>query len=37
MIISTKKKKITFSNVGVDDTLAISNVSVSPTLGNVIF
>jgi hypothetical protein len=36
MIISTKKK-ITFSNVGVDDTLAISNVSVSPTLGNVIF
>jgi hypothetical protein len=37
MIISPQKKKITFANMGVDNTLAISNVSVSPTLGNVIF
>jgi hypothetical protein len=38
MIISPpKKKKSTFPNVGVDDTLAISNVSLSPTLANVIF
>jgi hypothetical protein len=36
MIIS-KKKKSTFSNVGVGDMLAISNVSPSPTLANVIF
>jgi hypothetical protein len=35
MIISPKKKKSTFPNVGVDDTLAISNVSLSPTLANV--
>jgi hypothetical protein len=37
MIISPKKKKITFANVGVDDMLAISNVPVNPTLGNVNF
>jgi hypothetical protein len=36
MIISAQKKKYTFANVGVDHTLAISNVWVSPTLGNVI-
>jgi hypothetical protein len=37
MIISFffKKKKSTFPNVGVDDTLAISNVALSPTLANV--
>jgi hypothetical protein len=36
MIISAKKKN-TFSNVVLDHTLGISNVWVSPTLGNVIF
>jgi hypothetical protein len=35
MIISPKKKKSTFPNVGVDDTLAISNVLLRPTLANV--
>jgi hypothetical protein len=37
MIISPQKKNYTFANVGFDHTLAISNVCVSPTLGNVIF
>jgi hypothetical protein len=32
-----EKKKITFANVGLGDTLEIANVSPTPMLGNVLF